>query len=544
MWWVAEPVRRRRKKMPESRFPILGTTVPAVLGRATTLQRMVDALTKAVPDHLQVVGPRFAGKSVILRALAVRFRQAESAYLSIIEWDLGHQTPATDESFMQCLARQLSSALNISHPDYAKHISKAQGNPYQEIAEILDLLKEEGAKVLIIMDGFDKPLSNGQLTRNLWDQLRELALKSSLRLVTASRRTLRDLIRHPDAQTSDFWNIFAPTPVRVGCFDENDLRDILASMPEQQLTAGAQTELWNASNGFPVLMLGVLNAVCEMSTKGAVSPEEMKAACDSEFPALRDTLDALWIDCSPNSQDLLRRVLDEGEVARTGIAAEDAERLIERGFVHSASNKLQRPSRLLIKYLDDLPHESNALMRLFGTADAYQNHLKGVLERRINQIDGMDETLKRYLVRGVEDLPDHPKVFLGNVHGILEQALSQIWKAECWNATAGKAQIPSGWFLLWERNGERERKIDDWKTRFPEGGARLRLLDLMTGTQNTDRLASFVTKNSYVLANAVQGIRDFGVHPKATDVHVGTAYAALHVCIELAATVTRELQRQ
>jgi hypothetical protein len=75
-----------------------------------------------------------------------------------------------------------------------------QDNPYREIAEVLDALKDEGGKVLAIMDGFDKPLSGGHLTRNLWDQLRELALKPSLRLVTASRRTLR----HPDAQTSDF----------------------------------------------------------------------------------------------------------------------------------------------------------------------------------------------------------------------------------------------------------------------------------------------------------------------------------------------------
>lgn len=528
--------------MPENRFPILGTSVPPMLGRAAILEKMEGALTKGVPDHLQVVGPRSAGKTVILHELAARFRRAGSPYSAVVLWDLGHQTPGTDELFMQGLARELSFALKDSYPDYAEHLKNPQDNPYQDIAEVLDLLKDEGAKVLAIMDGFDKPLSNGHLTRNLWDQLRELALKPSLRLVTASRRTLRDLIRHPDAQTSDFWNIFAPTPVRVGCFDENDFSDILATMPERQLAAGAQTELWNTSNGFPVLMLAVLNATCETCPEGTVSPEIMRAVCDSVFPELRDTLDALWTDCSPTSQDLLRRVLEEGSVNRAGLAAEDAEMLIERGFVHTAANKLQRPCRLLSKYLEEHPHEGNALVRLFGTPDAYLNHMKGALERRINQIDGLDVTLKRYLVRGVEDLPEHPKVFLGNVHGILEQVLSQIWQAECWNADTRKPQIPSGWFNIWARNDEKERRIEDWKTRFPEGGARLRLLDLMTGTQNTDRLATFVTKNTYVLANAVQGFRDFGVHPKATDVNLGTAYSALHVCIELAATITRELK--
>jgi hypothetical protein len=76
---------------------------------------------------------------------------------------------------------------------------------------------------------------------------------------------------------------------------------------------------------------------------------------------------------------------------------------------------------------------------------------------------------------------------------------------------------------------------------FSGRGQRLRLLDLMTGTQKTDRLARFVTKNNYVLANSVQGFRDFGVHPKATEIKLEVGYSALHVCVELAATVTSEL---
>lgn len=526
--------------MADTKFPIRGTTIPPMLGRAIIIDRMMSALTKATPDHLQMVGPRFAGKTVILHELATRLRQAGSPYSAVVQWDLGHQTPATDELFMQRFAHELSSALQTNHTDYAKHLKTLKGNCYHDIAEILDLIKEEKKKVLAIMDGFDKPLSNGKLTRNLWDQLRELALKPSLRLVAASRLTLRDLIRHPDAQTSDFWNIFDPSPVRVGCFNENDMSSILAAEQNHQFEQGAQTELWNSSNGFPVLILGVLNAIKEMG-KGKVTAEMVRVAAQNAFPVLHDELDTLWSDCSPSSQDLLKRVLEEKEVSRSGIANVDIEKLIERGFIHTASNRLYRPSRLLQIYLEQEPHEGNSLVRLFGTADAYHKNLKSVLERRINQIDGIDEDLKRYLVRGVDDLPAHPKVFLSNVHGILEQALSQIWSAECWNATSNKPQIPSEWFSIWERNEEKDKRIDDWKTRFPEGGARLRLLDLMTGSQNTDRLASFITKNTYVLANSVQGFRDFGVHPKATEVDIGTAYAALHACIELAASVTREL---
>ncbi len=519
--------------MPDTQFPILGTAVPPMLGRGAILQKMMDSLTKATPDHLQVVGPRFAGKTVLLHELAARLREADSPYSAVLIWDLGHQTPETDLLFMQRLASELSGAFSGDYTVYADHLKASQANPYQEIAEVLDELKHE-AKVLVIMDGFDKPLSNGQLTRNLWDQLRELALKPSLRLVTASRRTLRELIRNPEAQTSDFWNIFEPNPVRIGCFDDADLTAVLEKMPEWQLAVGAKTELWNASNGFPVLMLGVLNAVCGLGKVGAVSPVAMKAACESAFPTVRDKLDALWIDCPPSSQDLLRRVLDENSVIRAGIAAAYAETLIERGFVQNVGNKLQRPSWLLKLYLEEQPHEGNALVRLFGTDDVYQKNLKGVLERRVGQIRGIDPTLKRYLERGTEELPDHPDIFLSNVRGIVNQAFELIWKAE----TPGR-RIPSEWMAVWKRNDE--RRLDEWETTFPQGVHRVRLLNLMTGTERSTRCAKHITKGTYVLMNAVHAFGDFGQHQEGAPIDPGTAYAVLHLCIELSAALAREL---
>ncbi len=525
--------------MPDSRFPGLGTAVVPMLGRVAYMQKMMGALTKSVPDHLQVIGPKFAGKTVILHELAIQLRQPHSPYTAVLVWDLGHQTPSTEALLMKGLARELAAALKTSHPDYAEHLRSTQDNPYQEIAEVLDALVSEGAKVLAIMDGFDKPASNSNLTRNLWDQLLDLCRKPSLRMVTASRQSLYDLLRSPESKTSDFWDIFVK--IRLDCFDESDLTAVLKKMPEWVLTAGAQTELWNASNGFPVFVLEVLDAVCKESKSGAVSPETVRAACDSALTALWDKLDALWNDCPATCRHLMRRVLEEGSVAKAGIPIADWEKLTERGFVQAAQNKLQRPNRLLHRYLEEQPDEASALGHLFGAVGPYQKNLRGVFERRISQIIGIDPGLKFLLEKGTEDFPDHPLIFLGTVHQFLEEALKIIWKAECWDDENDKPKVPTEWFSCWQRNLEKNRKIEDWKSRFPESGERLGLLNLITGTQNTDRLARFVTKNTYVLANAVQGFRDYFVHPKASEIDTGTAYAALHVCVELAAALTREL---
>lgn len=536
------PASKPWKKMSERKFPILGTTVPPMLGRKVLMDSMLAALTKPTPDHLQVVGPRFAGKTVLVSELARRLRDAGEPYIAVTVWDLGHQTPSTDDLFMQCLAKELAAALAETHRDYAEHLRSARDNPFGDISEVLELLKGDNQRILLIMDGFDKPLSNSHLTRNLWDQLRELALKPSLRLITASRRTLRDLLRNPDAQTSDFWNIFSPTPVRVGCFNESDLEVLLAAMPEIELSAGAKTELWNATNGFPVMMLEVLNTLSETGGSGSINPQAMNEACVAAYPAMRDWLDALWADCSPACQDLLLRVREQDEVARAGVPTADAETLIERGFIHQSASKLHRANRMLGRLLDEQPNDGSAVSRLFSEAETYKKSLRGVFERRIAQIAGIDQQLKRALERGVDDFPDHPEVFLGSVHVILERALLLIWQAECWDTKLDKPRIPEEWFLIWRRNSE--SGFDKWYTSFPEGGQRLRLLDMITGTQRSDRLSKFATKNTYVLANAVQGFRDFGVHPKAAGISIQTAYVAFHTSIELAAAITSELAMQ
>ena len=497
------------------------------------MRRMLRALTKPTPDNLQVVGARYAGKTVILHELARHLRKAGAPYTAVVLCDLNRQTPETDELFMQRLARELSAELRTNHAEYASHLQNPQGNPYPEIAEVLDALTGEACRVLAIMDSFDRPLSNGRLTRNLWDQLRELAHYPSLTFVTASRRTLRELIRNIDAYGSLFWGIF-DSPLRIGCFDDNDLAAVLDSLPDLDLTAGAKTELWNASNGFPVMMIEILNALCERNSAGSVNVEVMRAACCDAFPVLRDKIDVLWTDCAPSCQDLLRRVGDEGTLTRTGIADADADGLIERGFVHQAANKLQRPNRLLGKYLEGQPNESNSLIRLFGTAEGYQKHFKGVLERRIARITGIDPMLKHFLELCAGDLPDYPEIFMTHVRGIENQAFELIWKSEL-----GTKTIPSDWMSIWRYN--QERGPDRWQTTFPQGGDRVQLLNLMTGTDRSKRCAKHVTKGTRVLLNAAHAFGDFGQHQEGAPIDSGTAYAVLHLCIELAAALSREL---
>src|SRR5262249_4252447 len=157
-----------------------------------------------------------------------------------------------------------------------------------------------------------------------------------------------------------FLDIFDPSPVRVGCFDDNDVAAVLRELPDIQLTGGAKGELWRASNGFSVLVLEILNTLSGQDKKGEVNSDAMRKACEETFSSLRDKIASLWEDCPRSCQDLLAHVLDKRTVPCDGVAY-DAEILIERGFVLRAGNTLQRPNGLLEKYLDQRPSESSAL---------------------------------------------------------------------------------------------------------------------------------------------------------------------------------------
>ena len=520
--------------MPDRRFPICGTETPACIGREALLQRMLGALTKPAPDHIQVIGARFAGKTVLLTELIGRLRTAGKPYTAIVHWDLGHRTPSDDGEFLQRLRQELAARLELQHPDYAKYLVDAKGSAYEEIAAVLDYLVGEG-KVLAVLDGFDKALANGRLTRNLWDQMRELASKRSLRLVTASRQTLRELIRHPDAQSSDFWNIFDPSPVKVGCFEEPDIDAALQRASEIRLSPGARSELWSTTNGYPILALEVLNSLLASGTRGEVSLETMRVGCDNAYAVARDRLDALWADCASTSHDLFRLVNERSSVPRVEAPAADADALIDRGFVQRSDNKLHRPNRLLARLLNELPKDATAMARLFGSTEAYEANMRSALERRIPQIRNLDATLLKYLTRGLQDLPSDPGSFLSNVRGFIGRVFDLIWQEEI----PGQ-RIPQEWMDTWKHNGE--RKLEDFSAGFPTGVRRLRLLQLMTAPERSPKLAKRVTVGTYVLLNAAQSFGDFGQHQEGARIDVGAAYAAVHLCIELANSLYRDLQ--
>lgn len=527
--------------MADALFPILGTSIPPMHGRAGIMQRLWNDLTKATPSHLSIVGPRYSGKTVLMHGLAERLRQGDSPYGAVIVWDIGHQIPDSNDAFLKALCRTLGEGLKANGNEYGDHLLAADDNEYGELREVLDTLHGDGFKVLMLWDGFDKPLSTGKLTRNLWDQLRELASSPSLRLVTATRRPLHELIRSEESVTSDFWNIFDMTPVRVGVFDENDRTAIMEKITGFTLKSGAKSELENWSAGYPPLYLALLNHIKESGAAGEIDNQVVNDAAGAALDGVSSILHYLWNDCPEMAKNLYRHLVEHNEIAASGVGISERTQLAERGFIQVSGSRVSKGCRFLEQHIKSLGEDAGSIgsmIRLFGPWEEYRGNIRGLLELRLNQLTSLDASLRRYLQRSIEDIPEHPEVCLSSMRGIVDRALDLIWDAELGPART----IPAVWFTEWQHNGERGAE-SYWDNKFPtKRGHQIRLLQLMTGTQNSAPKASKVSKNCWVLASAAQGFGDFGQHIDRIEIHVGVAVSAVSVCLELAACLDRELE--
>jgi len=490
---------------------------------------------------LSVVGPRYAGKSVLLKALEQRM-QAGSPYCAVILWDLGHQTPRSDEDFMKLLCKRLGEGIYAANKDYGEHLLAVESDEYAEICEVMDALHDDGQKLLMIWDGFDKPLSGGTLSRNLWDNLLDLCRKPSFRLVTSTRKELHQLIRDEKSVTSDFWGVFEGV-VRVGVFEDEDVDAVLTELPDLKFQSGAKTELINWTSGFPPFLFMVLNQIVSEHRSGVIDNRMVNQAAAIAHEKLSAMLTTLWEDCPVRAQDLYAVLLERLELPLVEAGKEERAALVEKGFAEESGNKLRAACRLLQAHIKGAGPDAGSMARLFGSWEDYCQNIRSLLERRISQISRFDDRLYRYIELSINLLPNAPDLSLNNLTSIEERSLDLIWQREF----GGIRTIPSDIISYWttsprDRNKFVKMMIDggSWGVP-PDRGPQLGMLQLLTGSVfGFESKAKVTSKDTYVLVNAIHCYRNRTEHPDGQGIHLGIAVAAIMTCLELLACLDRE----
>lgn len=526
-------------------FPILGTTIPPLLGRTGIMQRIWNDLTKPTPSNLSIIGPRFMGKTVMMNALAQRIADETSSFEFVLYWHLGHVAPASDEDFIAQLCDKLSDSLSratVETDEYRQHLAE---HSFSNLSEVADLLDEEGRAILMLWDGFDKPLGQGKLSGHLWDQMRTVFYGKKHKIITASRKPLSELIRSQDAITSPFWNIFDMSPVRIDAFNQEDLEAIIGMLPSHNFQPGAKTELINWSGGIPPLLLGLLNQTVADIPSGQINNEAVNRAARKTREQLSDVIDPVWQDCPAGAKDLYLHVVERGEVQVAETGREERTCLIEKAFVRQVGSKLTTSCRMLQEHVQGTGKDAGSMARLFGSWADYQNNIRNLLERRLAHISRFDERLYRLVERAIDDIPDYPDDCLNNLTGIRDCALKLIWQKEFGTSLC----VPHEVITYWTASPRSQHRLvqgmmnsNCWD--IPKDPLdQIRLLSLLTGSyRNFEAKAKMVSKDTYILIDAIHNFRNRSQHPDGQSIHLGVAVAAIMTCLELLGCLEREMK--
>jgi hypothetical protein len=525
-----------------------------MLGRKELFEQLCNELTKPTPAHLSLVGPRYHGKSVILHALTATMRQRPDAYHRVIYWDLGHNTPQTDGEFLENLRIRIAREISDSHAEHADYL-KDKDSGFDELHEVMENLakEEEGKRILLVWDGFDRPLRQGRLTRNLWDNLLELCRMESFRVVTASRRKLQELIRDEQSVTSELWQVFRVE--KINCLTTKDLDHFTEHLPNHIFQPGALKELMNWTGGLPVLAAWILGKIASEVPIGTVTNQHIN---DAAVPDDRcaGILDSIWRDCPARAKDLYRHLADSGPQKPAEVSKLERAALLDLGLARQDASMLEHSCRLMKNHEGAADPEFGALARLFGTWEGYAGNIRGILERRIVQIPRFDDRLFRMVDQGIENIPYYPDDCLNNLTHIEERALDLIWKHECDHEKCFPPAVISYWSeVTIKLPRERRNRImgdmlqadendtpNAWSVS-SDRTSQLTLLQFLTGSHQTysKPVANRVSKDTYALLNAIHSFRNRSEHASGQAIHLGVAVSAIMLSVELLACLEREL---
>ena len=515
--------------MSSSPYRVLGVGVPPMLGREQVFEELLRHLTKAVPDHVSVVGPSLFGKSVLLNHLASHIQSAGDHYLTALYWDLRHGTPQTDVEFRRRFTERVKEALKPVQPDLSEDLALEEEELGELLRLVLEELEKKGLRILAVLDGFDHVLAGSGITGNLWSEMRDLGQRASLRLVTGSRRRLRELCRTEDSRTSDFWEIFYDTPLTVGCFQRHDWSGFLDPFNSKgiQLDRSARKEIHNWTGGVPVLSAALADRLFAGVREGVtLSKPDVDRAAGVIAEERRELLAVLWENCSIELQSDLAALADR-DMPLSEVPDQRKRDLELLGFGFSSRNRLRSSCRLMAQFARQQAADVKNLRRLFGDAERFESNIRSLFEIRLAQVRGADPELQAYVKRAIRDLHPDPVHSVVWMRSITERALKLIWAAEL---PLGRS-LPDAWKFLGMRYDRVPRRR----------GQQCNLLRLITGTEEHAPVSQFVTKPTYLLVDHLQSVGDFGQHKEDDTVSVSIAAAFCLTAIGLCESLSRDL---
>lgn len=524
-------------------FPILNAQVIPLIGRKNEVRAIWNRLTKPTPDNVTVVGPRHIGKSTILKEIARKAASQGSPYSIVVYWEMAAARLKSDEDFVTNLCDRLIEEMAnkpAEFRDYADALEKDKS--FDTLTEVMgDFLESDGKAVLMIWDGFDKPLAQGYLSAQLFCNLRSLFNFKCHKVVTVTRKPLTELARNQQVEDSLFINMLYMNRETIGPLSQTDQEEAILQANLSDKTGGIK-ELQNWSGGIPIMFLSLLNTLAA-SGKFSFSNNDVCEAAKIVSQQLSDYMDKAWDECPATVKGVLLELVEKGELD-TSVGKEDLKYLEANGFSVQIGKKIRSACRLFSDHVKGEKPDAGTVSRLFGTWESYRNEIRSVLELRLNQIPVISLRLHRLVKRCVEDIPDSIDDCLNNLTFIEEESLKFVWRSEFGQTSVIPNDLIRYWTQYPRENDIVVKKMAEaecWEV--PNDRSRqLAILQRLTGSkEGFERKSKRVSKETYVLFNAIHNFRNRTEHSEGQSIHEGAAIAAVLMCIELLSCLASEL---
>lgn len=502
-----------------------------ILGRGGVVGQIRKRHESSARPHLSIVGPRGIGKSFVVRAVVEANRHGTSAFAGAGLVDLRHHRPCSVAEMVSLVGLAVRAALADASRGERRWMCEfiTPTSPPDEVMDqmvaALATLEGEGERLLLALDGCDPVLQNPLVPVHLWESLRQLAQSSALRLLTASRKSLVELCRNPEAQVSPFFNLFGDTQIRLAPFDDGDWTELGETLAGRVDGSGLK-ELRNWTGGRPDLLRPLLDIVLA-APPGLLGKPEVDASAGAMLRDGSNALEAVWLDCPDAVRgDVVHLITGDSAIAD----GPRREYLIVNGLaVPAGGGKLHLANGLVRAVAADKGSDVTDVRRLFDSDSVFNANIRSVLELRVHALNRGDPELRRLAGRCVRDLPDDPAGCLGNARDIAEIAFLSIWAVE-----APDGKVPERWLEVWKDAG---LAVDfRWLTanrRLPPSdkrGDHCQILRLATGTDRAERVTTHLTKGTFVLLEHIVNLGNLRNHRGASGAAPPTITAAVAFC--------------
>lgn len=520
-------------------FNCTGTSIPKMIGRRRMLDKIITMLSKPIPDHVSVIGPKMYGKTVVLSHLSERLKETEGFCTSVYV-DLRHNTPQSDVEFRRSLANRLSESFKPITKEYSDELRDCDDDTIPDIINlILSDLNEAKKRLVIVFDAFDSLTLGTLISPNLLDQLRSFATDNpSLSLVIGSRLRLRELCKTEESRTSDFWRIFADPPIHMGALEDQDFDEFWKPFEDRSITVekGAKTDLITKTGGIPIVVSELLKSLFEtVPDGGKISQPEIAALAEKYLHDHIDVLCELW-EMRQQLQDI---VIDAatGEASSASFQANDIDECVARGFIKRNAGNISSNSTIIAKFAESKSSTAHEINRLFAKKDGYEANIKRFLELRLNYIDKCSADLTRYVSHAISDIDDGPVRVLQNARTIAEEALKIICSTE--SLVPGNP-IRDEWLVTLQSQGT----IEDRNKTFPaDRGQQVMLLSWICGCDRKFqmKLTSKISKQTFYILRCLNEFGNYVTHRGTEEPAINVAILMCQTAIELLQSLASDL---